>query len=171
MCTSGAPAARRSATTQGVNYAAPRRSGRCDPDPDRAALIRVVYLDSSCHQWYDHGNNLKLPGAPFGVKREGGANPPRSRHCDRGVLRQHVTVTKTGRRRTMMIRESGDLPGTYDIFSPRAGRSCADLWRAPCWIRPYVRLSVFARQTPALGRAGVVCFDPGREVPIEEDCG
>lgn len=45
------------------------------------------------------------------VKREPGANPGRSRHCDKGVYLQNVTeALSLGRRRYALIFQPGDLP-------------------------------------------------------------
>lgn len=43
------------------------------------------------------------------VKRETGANPVRTRHCEQGVGSQYATE-RLGRRLSMLICESGDLP-------------------------------------------------------------
>ena len=49
------------------------------------------------------------------VKREAGANPTRSRHCDKGVYRQGAAAPVTGthvpgRRRWMLSFQPGNLP-------------------------------------------------------------
>lgn len=49
------------------------------------------------------------------VKREAGANPARSRHCDKGVYRQGAAASVTGthvpgRRRWMLSFQPGNLP-------------------------------------------------------------
>ena len=79
-----------------------------------AAGERLVRLYSASSA---HLNNLPYhgPGLPVGDRqnREGGVNPPRSRHCQRGAERPGVPLSWSGmgRRREATSRESGDLPG------------------------------------------------------------
>ena len=70
------------------------------------------------------------PGGGRNVKREAGANPARSRHCDKGACRQGafapVTEHCLGRRRQALSFQPGNLPavGTGARCSRSRGIGC-----------------------------------------------
>jgi len=57
-------------------------------------------------------------------KGEPGANPGRPRHCERGISFQVPLGFILGRRKEVVIRESGDLPGAAHTL-PSLGRGDA----------------------------------------------
>ena len=62
-----------------------------------------------------------------GAKREGGARPPRPRHCDRG-RNPHVSPLARGAGKgagSRTIRESGDLPGARALLTGLRGEARA----------------------------------------------
>jgi hypothetical protein len=62
---------------------------------------------------------------PSRAKRQGGARPPRPRHCDRGRNPQtnHWRASPGRARRVRTIRESGDLPGHPALLTGLRGES------------------------------------------------
>ena len=92
------------------------------------------------------------PGGGRNVKREAGADPARSRHCDKGVHCQGAFAPVTepsglGRRQRALIFQSGNLPavGTGALL-PQITRNW--LYQKACKIRGLFALPFRKQKTP-----------------------
>ena len=92
------------------------------------------------------------PGGGRNVKREAGADPARSRHCDKGVHCQGAFAPVTepsglGRRQRALIFQSGNLPAVgTGALPPQITRNW--LYQKACKIRGLFALPFRKQKTP-----------------------